>query len=44
MDWFGDDYYSPAFVFPVQLGNGLPKVTADAISHEGEAIRRIKSN
>jgi hypothetical protein len=35
LDWFGDSYYSPAYIFPAQLGNGRPKVTADAISHEG---------
>eukprot|EP00887_Chlorella_sp_A99_P000929 scaffold5.g929.t1 len=31
---FGNEYYSPAFIFPAQLGNVYPKYVAEAISHE----------
>lgn len=30
----GGHYYQPAYVFTQQLGNGAPKYTAEAISHE----------
>jgi hypothetical protein len=33
---FGYSDYQPAYVFTAQLGNGSPKATADAASHEGE--------
>jgi hypothetical protein len=34
---FGDAFYSPCFVFPAELDNGLPKFVSECISHEGES-------
>lgn len=34
LDSFGWNSDTPAFVFPVQLGNGFPKYVAEAVSHE----------
>jgi PKD repeat protein len=34
LDTFGSNTDTPAFVFPAQLGDGLPKLIADAASHE----------
>ncbi|MEI6686300.1 MAG: M66 family metalloprotease, partial [Planctomycetota bacterium] len=31
---YGNEYYGPAFVFPINLGNGDPKAVAEATSHE----------
>ena len=33
---FANSYYSPAYVFPAQLGNGVAKNVAEAVSHEGK--------
>jgi len=31
---YGNEYYGPAFVFPINLANGDPKAVAEATSHE----------
>lgn len=35
VDVFGDPFYFPAFIFPVQLNGGAPKVVWEAIRCEG---------
>lgn len=41
MNAFGDPFFSPAFVFPKELGNSYPKYVWEAVSHEVRVIGRL---